>query len=94
MAALVFGLRGLGATGHVGADLVDELGAAADLTGLLDQDLAGVEGDGLDGTVLEVDEARRDEHEDEDQGDHDVVGEAAARVGPPEVAVEDVTHWV
>ena len=47
--------------------------------GFLDEDFAGVEGDGFDGAVLEVEDVGGDEHEEEDGGNHDVVVEAAAR---------------
>ena len=72
----------------VGADLVDEAGAAADAARLFDQHLAGAQGDGGDGLVAEVDEARPEEEEGEDQRDHDVVVDAAAVVGPEEVAAK------
>src|SRR6185312_6408640 len=64
--ALVFSLGGIGAAGQVNADLGDELSAVCDLAGALDQDLGGAECDGLDGTVLEVKETRRDEEEEKD----------------------------
>ena len=44
--------------------------------------------------VFEVDEAGRDEEEEEDQRHHDVIVKAAALVGPPEVAFDDVRHYV
>src|SRR6185312_2703259 len=90
--ALVFSLGGFGAAGQVNADLVDELSAVSDLAGALDQDLGGAECDGLDGTVLEVNETRRDEEEEKDSRDHHVVVEASAFVAPPEVALQQVGH--
>src|ERR1017187_8757665 len=92
VAAFRLGLGDLRAARHVGTDLVDELGVAIDLAGFLDQHLSGLEGDGLDGAVLEVDDAGREEEEEEDQRHQHVKVKAAALVGPPEVAVEKVTH--
>src|ERR1700722_12033645 len=47
---------GGGATSVVGSALVEEAAAAAGDASLFDEVLAGVEGDGFDGAVLEVDE--------------------------------------
>jgi len=89
-AALEVGLVGVGcAAVVVGADLVDEAGATAAGTGLFDEDFRIAEGDGCDGLVAEVDEVGRDEEEDEDEGDHHVVVDAAALVGPEEVAADE-----
>ena len=64
-AALGFGLVGVGSAAVVvDADLVDEAGVGAGDASLLDQDLAGAEGDGGDGLIAEVDEARADEEEE------------------------------
>src|ERR1019366_1919155 len=89
--ALALGLRGLRTAGHVGADLVNESGVAVRLPGFLDQDLAGVERDGLDGAVVEVDDVGRDEEEDQDQRHHHVVVKAAAFIGPEEIAAKKFT---
>ena len=78
-----------GGSAHVvGADLVEEADAVAAAAGLFDEDFAGAERDGLDGLVSEVDVVRRDEHEGEDERHHDVVVEAAAFVGPEDVAAD------
>jgi hypothetical protein len=80
---------GGGAGDLFGAHLVEEAaGAVGAGAGLFDEDLGGVEGDGGDGLVFEVDEVGADEEEDEDEGDHDVVVEAAAFIGPEDVAAE------
>ena len=77
-----------------GADLVREEDVAVGSLGVaLDEDFAGVQRDGGDGLVLEVDEVRADEDEDQDGGDHDVVLNAAALVGPEDVAVDEFHHW-
>ena len=73
----------------VGADLVEEAAAATGGAGLFDEDFAGAEGDGLDGAIVEVDEVGRDEHEEEDGGDEDVVVEAATLVGPEDVVADE-----
>ena len=51
-----------------------------------------MERDGFDGLVFEVDEVRREEEEEKDERDHDVVVEAAALVGPPEVRAKGFEH--
>ncbi len=83
---------GGGAVEVFGADLVDEAGlVAGDVLGF-DEDFAGAERDGRDGAVFEVDEAGGDEDEGQDEGDHDVVVEAAAFVLPEDVVAEEA-HW-
>ena len=74
---------------HVfGANLIDEAAASAGGAGLPHQDFAGVQGYGLDRFVFVVDDVRRDEHEEKDRRHHDVVLDAAAFVGPEDVAVK------
>ena len=51
-----------------------------------------MKGDGFDRAVLEVDDVWSDEEEEQDGGDHDVVMEAAALVGPEEVIFEELAH--
>jgi len=85
-AALGFCLTDLRAAWFVGSDLVDEAGAAVGLASWFDEDFAGIQCDCFDGAVFEIDIVGRDEEEEQDQGDHDVVMKAAALVGPPEIA--------
>ncbi len=56
---------------------------------MLNEHFAAAQRDLGHGTVLEVDEPRRDEDEQQDQRDHDVVVHAAALVGPEEIAFQN-----
>src|SRR5271165_1523229 len=42
--------------------------------------------------IAKVDPKRRQENEDKNEGHHHVVGNAAARIGPPEVALEGLAE--
>ncbi len=90
---LALGVGG-GVTHVVGTNLIEETGARAVGSCFLDEDFAGTEGYGFDGAVLEVDDAWGEEEEEQDKRHHNVVVEAAALVGPVEVAFEKFEHSV
>src|SRR5271157_5505828 len=74
-----------------GLDLIDE---PAFLAG--NHDYAGKMRIALDRFVLEVDEMRRNKNKEENQGDHDVVVQAAPLVRPKNISADcapDRAHW-
>ena len=62
---------------------------ASGVTAVTDKDLTGPGRDLGNRPVFEIDEARPEEEEEQDERDHHVVMEAAALIGPEEVAAEE-----